>query len=74
MVLQRVCAKRDRMETVLCNKQFDKLLHDVSYGGTHSHFGVGCGRKENGAKEGEVSEGVSLVMIQPFAWEKKPVL
>ena len=23
-------------ETVLYNKQFDKLLHDVSYGGTHS--------------------------------------
>jgi len=39
-------------ETVLYNKQFDKLLHDVSCGRTHSHLGLGCGRKgikkENG--------------------------
>ena len=38
---------------------------------TYSHLRIGCGRKGNGEREGEVSEGVSLVMIQPFAWEKK---
>jgi len=31
------CAHREtERETVLYNKQFDKLLHDVSYGKTHS--------------------------------------
>jgi len=34
-------------------------------------WGLGCRRKGNGEREREVSKGVSLVMIQPFAWEKK---
>jgi len=45
-------------ETLLYNKQFDKLLHDVSCGRTHSHLGLGCRRKGNGERKGEVSEGV----------------
>jgi len=34
MVLHRDA--RLECETILYNKQFDKLLHDVSYGRTHS--------------------------------------
>ena len=61
--------------TVLYNKQFDKLLHDVSYGRIHSAnsqpFGD-WGAEENGKEKGqmEVSKGVSLFTIQPFSWEK----
>ena len=62
-------------ETILYNKQFDKLLHDVSYGGTHSAnsqpFGDWALEKREQRKGRGVSEGVSLVMIQPFACEKK---
>jgi len=37
-------------------------------------WGLGYRRKGNGEREGEVSKGVSLVTIQPFAWEKKRFL
>ena len=43
-------------ETVLYDKQFDKLLHDVSYGGTHSAnswpFGD-WGAEEKGMEQGK---------------------
>jgi len=43
-------------ETVLYNKQFDKLLHDVSYGRTHSAnsqpFGD-WGAEEKGREKGK---------------------
>jgi len=43
-------------ETILYNKQFDKLLHDVSYGRTHSAnsqpFGD-WGAEEKGTKKGK---------------------
>ena len=40
-------------ETILCNKQFDILLHDVSYGRTHStnsHLGIGIQKKRKWRK------------------------
>jgi len=62
-------------ETVLYNKQFDKLLHDVSYSRTHGAnsqpFGDWGVEERNREREGEVSEGMSLITIQPFACEKK---
>jgi len=37
MVLHRVSARRDRTsDRILYSKQFDKLFHHASYGGTHS--------------------------------------
>ena len=41
---------------------------------THSHLGIGLWKKREWKREGKVSKGVSLVMIQPFAWEKKRFL
>ena len=41
---------------------------------THSHLGIGVQKISNGEREGEVSEEVSLVTIQPFTWEKKRFL
>ena len=63
MVLHTVCAMhgaRER-ETVLYNKQFDKLLHDVSCSRTHSTNSqpfVDWGVEEKGTEKGkgEVSE------------------
>ena len=58
---QGVCAERQDV-SALYNKQFDKLLHDVTYGGTHSAnsrpFGIGVQKKRERRKgRGEVSEG-----------------
>jgi len=58
MVLHRVCTQRDRTWTVLYNKQFDKLLHDVSYGRTQSANSQPFAEEKGTEKEGEVSEGV----------------
>jgi len=51
----------------------------VSYDRTHStnsqpFWDWGAEEKGTEKKKGDVSEEVSLVMIQPFAWEKKRVL
>jgi len=73
------CSQREtERETILYNKQFDKLFHDVSSELRRNSqrkftaiLGMGYGRKGNGEREGEVSKGVSLVTIQPFVWKKR---
>jgi len=43
----------------------------MSYGGTHSHLGIGMWKKTERTKGREVRERLSLVRMQPFALEKK---
>jgi len=58
MVLHKVSARRDKRETILCSKEFDKLFHHVSYGGTraqtHSHLGIGMRKKPNVKGKGKL--------------------
>ena len=60
MVLHKVRAPH--VETAHMVKQFVRLFHHVSYGGTHSTnsviWGLGWGRKPNGQRE-EVRERLS---------------
>jgi len=53
MVLHKVSARIETEgQTVLYSKQFDKLFHHVSYGGTHSAnsqpFGINKGKEKFG--------------------------
>ena len=77
MVLHRVSSHREKKrETVLHSKQFDKLFHHVSYGGTHSAnshsqpFWDWDAEEKGKGREG-VKEKLTLVRMHPFSWEKK---
>ena len=66
MVLHKVsaCKDRTRDRTVWRNSQ--RKLTAI--------WVLECGRKPNGQRIGEVSKRLSLVRMQPFAWEKKRFL
>jgi len=72
MVLHRVCAWRDwkRDQTILYNS-LTNCFTIWAMAELTAIWRLGCGRKRNWEREGEVSEGVSLVTIQLFAWEKR---
>ena len=78
MVLHKVSAPRQNVRPY-CIANSLTLFHHVSYGGTHSAnlqpFAVSDAEENRTDKrEGEVTERLSLVRIQPFAWEKKRFL
>jgi len=74
MMPHKVNARIDRTYS----KQFNKLFHNVSYGGTHSAnsqpFGDWDSEENQTDREGEIRERLTLVRMQPFACDKKRFL
>ena len=72
MVLHKVsaCIETER-ETVLYSTVSPCELWRNSQCKLTAIWRLGCGRKPNGQREGEVRERLSLARMQPFAWEKQ---